>query len=285
MDTVKLNAYAKINLLLDVIKKRPDGYHELEGIMQSISLCDELVLTRADDISVECGAPLPHMNTCRKAAEAFLAGSGRGVHIAVKKHIPSEAGLGGASADGAAVLRGLNELYRGTELYRTEEELLSLGLGVGADVPFCMTGGCAVARGVGEILDSLPPLRLDLLIVRGSRGVSTARLFKSLGVGSEPGTRIPDGSLARAIGAIKAGDVRALSACLANALRPEAENIAPEIAGYAAEMLRAGALGASMTGSGAAVFGVFPDHDSAKKAAERFRGCEFVCCCETLERI
>lgn len=270
-----LKAYAKINLLLDVLQKRPDGYHELEGIMQSVKLCDLVTLEAADGIEVVSDIPLPVNNTCRRAAEAFLGASGKGVRITVKKRIPSEAGMGGASADAAAVLHGLNRLYRDSELYRTREELMELGLSVGADVPFCLMGGCAVARGVGEELKSVRGMELPLLIVRGSRGVSTGKLFGSLGVGPGRMSRLKEGALGTALEALEKKDLKQLCRAFENALQPAAEELAPEIGEYCEMMKQAGALGACMTGSGAAVFGVFESEEAALEAKKAFSDCEF----------
>lgn len=277
-DHVLINAYAKVNLTLDVLFKRADGYHELEGVMQSISLFDEVFIEKADKLTVIFDANIPENNTCKKAAELYLAGTVFGARIEVKKRIPSEAGLGGASADAAAVLRGLNRLYG----LKTEAELYDLGLRVGADVPFCLMGGCAVARGVGEKLTPVKGIELDLLIVRGSRGVSTGKLFSSLGVGNEPQSRIPEGTLENALAAMEKGDRSALAASLANALTRPACTIAPEIEEYLGRMLSLGALSASMTGSGAAVFGVFPDEASAERAYEHFTDCDFRAVCRTM---
>ena len=269
------NAYAKINLLLDVVCRRPDGYHELDGVMQSISLRDSVYLKKAEGLAFESNFPLPENNTCVKAARAFLGGSGHGVSLRLEKRIPSEAGLGGASADAAAVLRGLNRLYAGTELERTEAELFSLGLSVGADVPFCLAGGCARAGGVGERLAPVKGLDLPLLIVKSDRGVSTGGLFSSLGVGREKTTRISPNAVENALAAIENGDESALAACLENALQPAASKAVPEINEYAERLVKAGALGASMTGSGAAVFGIFPSDDAAKAALPAFSDCAF----------
>lgn len=279
---IDIKAYAKVNLLLDVIAKREDGYHELEGIMQSVSICDELRISRAEEIEVISTIPLPGNNTCRRAAEAFLGRSGLGARIEVEKRIPSEAGLGGASADAAAVLRGLNALYRGTELERGEDELFSLGLSVGADVPFCLMGGCAIARGVGERLSPICGLRMPLLIVRGPRGVSTGKLFSSLGVGREPMSRLRENALSDALRAIEARDMSSLAAHIENALQGPAMGVAPEIGEYCARMLACGASGACMTGSGAAVFGIFESAEAAENALPSFSDCDFAEVCETL---
>lgn len=279
MDTkkVSINAYAKVNLTLDVLKKREDGYHELEGVMQEISLFDEVVIVPAEDIRVSFDAPIPENNTCVKAAGLFLEGSGLGAHISVKKHIPSEAGLGGASADAAAVLKGLNMLYG----LHTEKELFDIGLRVGADVPFCLLGGCAVARGVGERLTPVCGMELDLLIVKGSRGVSTGKLFASLDAGREKRSLLSESSLQKTLESIENKDKAALAARLENALTPAASLLAPEIPEYVSRMKLLGALGASMTGSGAAVFGIFPDEKTVRGAMRHFSDCDFAAVCKT----
>lgn len=281
-ESIKIEARAKLNLLLDVIAKRPDGYHELEGVMQEITLADEVILTPAEDIEVICAEPLPEFNTCRMAAESFLAESGLGVRIEVKKHIPSEAGMGGASADAAAVLKGLNRMFRGTAFERSPEDLQALGLCIGADVPFCLTGGCAIARGVGEDLTPIKGLAMHVLIVRGPRGVSTGKLFRSLSMGPEIKSRLKENALENALAAIEAGDEAALGACLENALQGPAAGIAPEIDEYCQRMLDSGALGACMTGSGAAVFGIFRSEAEANAALEVFCDCDFAAVCETV---
>lgn len=278
---IGIKAYAKVNLTLDVLYKRPDGYHELEGVMQSIDLADQIRVRRASGLSVRFDAPVPENNTVKKAAELFLGDSGLGAEIEVAKRIPSEAGLGGASADAAAVLRALNLVYEKTPLRRSEEELAKLGLAVGADVPFCLTGGCAVARGVGERLVPVDGPELDLLIVRGPRGVSTGKLFSSLGVGADKKSRLSDGSLGRILSAIEKKDKALIASSLENALTPAACLLAPEIGEYMDRMRSLGALGASMTGSGAAVFGIFADEASAKAAYDGFADCEFRTVCRT----
>ena len=282
-ETILLKANAKVNLTLDVKFKRPDGYHELEGIMQEISLADEVRIKKCAGLRVSFDTPVPENNTCRRAAELFLGDSGFGAEIEVRKLIPSEAGLGGASADAAAVLRGLNRLYENTPLRRTEEELFDMGLKVGADVPFCLMGGCAVARGVGERLTKIGGLEMPLLIVRGPRGVSTGKLFSSLGVGAEERSRLPEGNLKNALKAIEKKDAAKLASHLANALAPAACELAPEIGEYVERMKTLGALGASMTGSGAAVFGIFESVKAAREALERFGECDFKAVCGTMK--
>ncbi|MBS5644177.1 MAG: 4-(cytidine 5'-diphospho)-2-C-methyl-D-erythritol kinase, partial [Clostridiales bacterium] len=154
---ITIRAYAKLNLYLQITGSRVDGYHDLDMIMQSIDLHDTLRLSRAGDIQLTCShpeVPLGESNIAHKAARRFFRETGiaGGVHADIQKRIPMAAGLGGGSADGAAMLRGLNCLY-GYPL--SERRLLALAAGIGADVPFSLTGGCRRAQGIGERLTSL----------------------------------------------------------------------------------------------------------------------------------
>ena len=270
---MEIKAYAKINLTLDVLRKRPDGYHDLRGVMCAISLHDKVYIEPGDEIRFCCDIPLPENNTAVKAAKLFMQETGKGADIRLEKHIPSEAGLGGASADAAAVLRGMNELY-GNPI--AEKRLYELGLMVGADVPFCLMGGCALAEGVGEILTPLPLPHLDLVIVKGSSGVSTGALFKSL--------RLPVGhpDTDGAIAAIQNGDILSLAPLCENALEPPATALLPEIESHKGLLMQSGALSAFMTGSGAAVVGLFPNESAAQLAAQALSHLPFVCVCHSL---
>ena len=270
---MEIKAYAKINLTLDVLRKRPDGYHDLRGVMCGISLHDKVYIEPADEIRFSCDTPLPENNTAIKAARLFMQDTGKGADIRLEKRIPSEAGLGGASADAAAVLRGMNELC-GCPI--SEQRLYELGLMVGADVPFCLMGGCALAEGVGEILTPLPLPYLNLVIVKGSGGVSTGALFKSLRLPVDhPDT---DGAIA----AIQKSDVSALASLCENALEPPATALLPEIAEHKQLLMQSGALSAFMTGSGAAVVGMFLNAETAQQAAKALSHLPFVCVCHSL---
>lgn len=265
-------AYAKVNLQLDVTGTRPDGCHELAGVMQRISLYDPVSVAvspaparRKPRISVAFDVPVPFRNTVRTAAELYLGSAPYSVDIKIEKRIPSEAGLGGASADAAAVLCALNTHFAGTPLERSLPELYSLGLAVGADVPFCLMGGCAVARGVGENLTPLPHLPMTLVVIKGEKGVSTPRLFglfDELQPGAS-GSRLPEGALENAVAAIKTGDLNSLGKAMLNALQPAALSLVPEIADELSLLTRFGALGACMTGSGSAVVGLFESEAAA----------------------
>lgn len=269
-----LKAYAKVNLQLDVLGRRADGYHELAGIMQRVSLHDDVSIrvspapyAKVAAISAEFTEPVPLRNTVRTAAELFMGDAPYSVDIRVNKAIPSEAGLGGASADAAAVLSGLNTLFKDTELFRTESELLSLGLRIGADVPFCLMGGCAAAKGVGEILEPLPFMPMTLIVLKGERGVSTPQLFRLFDEmhPETSGSHLPENALLNAVGAICERDSLKLGRHMLNALQPAALSLAPEIAAEVSLLNRFGALGACMTGSGAAVIGLFENEAEALK--------------------
>lgn len=280
MKKVELYCGAKLNLTLETLFRRSDGYHELAMVMHGIDLYDRMVLEKTDDdgIYFECSEPLPHNNTVRRAAEAFRAETGcGGVRIYLEKRIPSEAGLGGASADAAGTLRGMELLYGKID----EKRLYFLGKQVGADVPFCLHGGCALVGGIGEKLETLPSLDLSVLVVKGRRGVSTGALFRSLDADALEGS--PRRSLAMK-DAILAGNVEAVPKLLYNDLSSAAEAIVPEIAEAREKLLSLGALGACMTGSGSAVFGVFADIESAKKAGGAFDDRFFTAACKTTER-
>ena len=176
MKRLTVPAPAKLNLSLDIVGVREDGYHLLRMIMQTIDLCDQIVLERADEISLTCNLPeLPcdERNLAVRAAHAFFERTGLpgGVRMTLDKNIPHGAGMGGGSADAAAVLKGLNELC-GTDL--SQQELCEIGLRLGADVPFCIVGGTQLAEGVGERLTPLPPLPdCFLLVAKPEQGVST----------------------------------------------------------------------------------------------------------------
>ena len=255
---IQERACAKVNLTLGVTGRRSDGYHTLDSLMVTTDLCDDVTVTRCREVIVTCtGMFLPYRNTLRAAAERYRALTGRGARIHVYKRIPAEAGLGGGSADAAAVLRGMQRLYGEAE----ERDLYDIALRVGADVPFCLQGGLCRAQGVGEVLT---PFRLGaplhLVLAKPAAGVSTRALFERLNL-PQP---LPD--TARAMAALSGGDVRALGPLLCNALQAEAEALVPEIGTLRQRLLALGALGACMTGSGSAVFGLFETAEAAAAA-------------------
>jgi 4-diphosphocytidyl-2-C-methyl-D-erythritol kinase len=264
---MQLAAYAKVNLTLDVLYKRPDGFHELLGIYHTVNLFDTVDIEKSDGVSVECDVPLPEDNTASRAAYEYMRLSGScGARIRVTKRIPFEAGLGGASADAAAVLRGMQRLYGGLD----ETGIAEAALHVGADVPFCLFGGTAFAKGIGELLTPLPHNAYHILIVRDGPGISTKALFREL---SLP-LRHPNNEAA--LECVRNNDVRGLGSQMFNALEPAAIPLCPKILEIKQRMLYRGALGACMTGSGSAVIGMFESAKKAQSAAKTMGDCAFV---------
>ena len=258
------SAYAKINLALDVLKKREDGYHELAGVMHAVDLCDTVCIKKSSlGITVKCNVPLPEQNTAAKAAMLYFEAIGQApeVTIDIEKRIPSEAGLGGASADAAAVLYALCELY--TPL--SQEALYEIGRRVGADVPFCLHGGCAKVGGIGEKLDRMPSQELNILLVKNSGGISTKQLF---GLYDElvKGEKPVDTKLEKLMSACIFGGRDTLCKNMYNELEKAAFTLRPELKQTKEELLQAGALSSLMTGSGSCIYGIFDSFEAALNA-------------------
>jgi len=273
-------AYAKLNISLDVTARRDDGYHDMLMIMQTVSLCDELTITPERDGLVHALTSLPYVpgdrrNLAVRAALKFLELVGdeeRGMKIAMRKSIPVGAGMAGGSADAAAVLRALNRAY-GAPF--TTEELCAAGETVGSDVAFCLRGGTALASGRGEILQPLPPLPpCCFVICKPDFSISTPELFQKL-----DGAKLcchPDteGLLA----ALKAQDLDALCRRMYNVFEDVPDRRMRTIRAAKGALLDCGALGALMTGTGSAVFGVFRDRKAADTARAALAG-EYRFCC------
>lgn len=268
-DRVITKAYAKVNLTLDVLSKRDDGYHELESVMQSVSLFDLIIIDKSDTIRVKTNLnhlPTNENNIAFKAAKLFFEKSGisGGASVLIHKNIPIGAGLGGGSSDGASTLIALNRLY-GYPL--TDDELFKLAAKVGADVPFCMLGSTALAGGIGEKLKKLSPCRgLNMLIVKPKVSISTPEIFKL--IDSEPIKKHPNNE--EMVAAIENGDIEKICANTLNVLRYATQRRCPQIGGIIAEMKKGGALCSEMTGSGSAVFGIFSSARDADECAKRF---------------
>lgn len=262
MDTLTLYAPAKINYLLDVIGKRPDGYHDLRMIMQRVNLCDKITLTLTDSpgITVICnsnGAPNGPDNIAWKAAQVLLhlAESGNGVAIEITKNIPVAAGLGGGSSDAASVLMGMNELL---QLHLTEEKLMETGCKLGADVPFFIFRKTALAEGVGEKLTSLPEMpKCWILLVNPGVHVSTAWVYRSLQLtNNRELNKLPEFF----------ESIEHVVSILSNDLESVTIPAFPVIADIKARLMNLGAVGSMMSGSGPTVFGVFKSFEAAETA-------------------
>lgn len=263
-------AYAKLNLTLDILGKLENGYHSLSMVMQSVSLCDTVTLIRGEEVSglqVACGngAPSGPENIVWRAAQSFFDYcdiQDQDALFQIEKHIPSQAGMGGGSSDGAAALRLLNRAYN-TGL--SPEELRQIGAGVGADVPFCVTGGTMQAQGIGEKLTPLAPLPdCILLLCKPPVGVSTPQAFRE----SDRAPAVPPKTPAMAA-ALASGELSQVAACLGNRFQEILP--LPEIEEIVTAMRSGGALGACMTGSGSAVFGIFTEESAARNTGESLR--------------
>ncbi|WP_018131782.1 4-(cytidine 5'-diphospho)-2-C-methyl-D-erythritol kinase [Effusibacillus pohliae] len=270
---IREKAKAKINLTLDVLYKRPDGYHEVEMVMQTVDLADHLVFeAREDDhITLSCGVsyiPLDCRNLVYKAAVLLRERFGirKGVHIAIDKQIPVAAGLAGGSSDAAATLRGLNRLW---ELGLTPDELAQLGAEIGSDVPFCVYGGTAIARGRGEMIERLPAAGpLWVVLVKPPIAVSTADVYRNLKV--DEIVIHPDANgMAQAL---RTGDVERIVSHLGNVLEQVTFRLHPEVARLKQQMVKFGAMGALMSGSGPTVFGITDRESRAQRVYNALRG-------------
>ena len=268
MKQVTVLAPAKLNLALDVVGLLPNGYHDLDMVMQTITLYERLTLRRAEEVRLHLPGswvPVNEKNTAVKAARAFFryTGLAGGVEMEIEKHIPVRAGMAGGSADAAGVLVGLNALY---EARLSTSELCALGAGIGADVPFALMGGTCRVQGVGDFLKALPPCPPCWFVVAmPSVGVSTPEAFARY---DQMGSPVhPD--LAAQEAAIRAGDLAAVCAASGNAL--EHCSGAKETPHIRAILDEQGALASLMTGSGAAVFGVFDSEAKAQAARAALR--------------
>lgn len=264
MENIKALAFAKINLSLDITGRRDDGYHLLSTVMQSVSLCDLLYFEKSkqNGIFITCdddSIPTGEKNiVCKAAAKLFERYGERGVKIHIEKKIPHGAGLAGGSADAAATLLALNELF---ELNASKDELLNIGVSVGADVSFCMCGGTVLCEGIGEKLTPLEPLdNFYALIVKSDVLSPTDAAYKRYDEANISSSFNQDELLST----IAQGDIATLSKNLYNVF----ELVTPkEVINEAkAALIESGALGAIMTGSGSAVFGLFDKESDAKKA-------------------
>lgn len=272
MSTIRVCAYAKINLTLDIVRRLPSGYHELRSVMQQVDLCDEVTLAlSADGISLtcdNCAIPADQTNLAWRAAELMRERycPGQGVRLHLHKRIPVGGGLAGGSADAAAVLLGLNQLWdAGLGL----PQLVQLGAELGMDVPFCLLGGTALATGRGELVEPLPHLpALGVVIVHPGFSVSTREAFAGLD-GAALGNVAATETMLRAV---QSQDVRQIAAGLHNAFEASLRRRAPQIDQIKRALLAQGALNAVLTGSGACVFGLCPSQAEAERVAGALRG-------------
>ncbi len=268
MNSIKLPAPAKINIALDILGKRPDGYHEVRMLMQQIKLHDTVLIERSESsINVSCNNPLVPQdcgNIAYKAAKLLLdsAGITSGIKIKIDKRIPMAAGLAGGSTDAAAVLKGINELFA---LGLSMEQLAQIGVKAGADVPFCIKGGTMLSEGIGEVLTPVSPLQgVFLVVVCPHINVSTQWVYQQLRL--DRISQRPDFELL--LGAIGLKDIAKIASSLVNVLETVTIEKYGIIRDIKEKLVSAGALGSLMSGSGPSVFGVFDSFETAKSACE-----------------
>lgn len=272
MKDISVKALAKINLGLDVVGKREDGYHEVCMVMQTIHLFDRLDISknRSGQITMETNLsflPTNENNLVYKAAKLLTDEFEikDGIHVQLQKHIPVAAGMAGGSTDAAAVLYGMNRIF---ELGLTREQLMERGVKIGADVPYCVMRGTALAEGIGEKLTKLPPMvKCPVLIAKPQISVSTKFVYDNLKLNSD--TKHPD--IKKLVTDIKEKDLYKVAGDMGNVLETVTIPAYPVIAEIKEHMKEHGALNAMMSGSGPTVFGLFDKEETAAEAYEAMK--------------
>ena len=267
MKEISVKALAKINLGLDVVRRREDGYHEVKMVMQTIHLFDRLEMKKtAGGITMTTNLsflPTNENNLVYKAAKLLMDEFQirDGIDVKLHKYIPVAAGMAGGSTDAAAVLYGMNRMF---ELGLSKEELMQRGVKIGADVPYCIMRGTALAEGIGEQLTALPPMvKCPILIAKPQISVSTKFVYENLKLDEH--TQHPD--IDALIQNIRTKDLPAIAGSMGNLLETVTAKKYPEIEKIKELMRENGALNAMMSGSGPAVFGLFDELETAKMAA------------------
>jgi len=268
MKEITLKSHGKINLGLDVLYKREDGYHEINTIMQQIDLCDTLTIREKEEgIIIKSNnkdLPLDSSNLIYKAWEKLQEKTGikKGIEVTVDKRIPIAAGLAGGSSNAAVVLKGLNELW---DLSLDEKSLREIGVEIGADVPFCITGGTALAEGIGEKLTKLKPFKdKDLLLVNPGLTISTAEVYGSLKPNGKRRLNVE-----KIIQFIEKNDLHSLAKHIVNVMEEVVIKKNPIISEIKKDLIECGALGSLMSGSGPTVFGLFDDKERLNFCKEK----------------
>ena len=272
MDKMELKALGKINLGLDVLGKRPDGYHDVRMVMQTIYLYDQITITKRKESGIGLSTnlfylPVNENNLAYRAAKLLMDEFEirSGVDIFLEKHIPVAAGMAGGSSNAAAVLSGINRMF---DLGLSMEELMKRGVSLGADVPYCIMRGTVLAEGIGEILTPLPPMpRCQIVVAKPPVSVSTKMVYEK--IDSRRIVEHPD--IDGIIEGLKEGDVTKIASRMGNVLEQVTVEEYPVIDKIKKLMNEGGAKGAMMSGSGPTVFGIFTEKSLAKKAALKIR--------------
>ena len=267
MDEITLKALAKINLGLDVVRRREDGYHEVRMVMQTLHLYDRLVLKKSHTPGIQIQTnlsflPVNENNLVYRAGRLLMDEFGitEGVSVRLEKRIPVAAGMAGGSTDAAAMLYGMNRMFG---LHLSKKALMERGVKIGADVPYCIMRGTVLAEGIGEKLTPLPPMpKCQILIAKPPISVSTKMVYEKLD--SREITVHPD--IDGILDGLETGNLETIAASMGNVLENVTIEEYPVIARIKKCMLAKGALGAMMSGSGPTVFGIFKDRKTAKAA-------------------
>ena len=274
MDTIRLKALAKINIGLDVLRRREDGYHDVKMIMQTVGIYDQICLNREKTPGIRVKTNLFYLpdnenNLVYKAAKLLMDEFSieDGVSIDLNKYIPVAAGMAGGSSDAASVLYGMNKMF---SLGLSQDELMRRGVKIGADVPYCIMRGTALAEGIGEILTPLPPMpACFVLVAKPGISVSTKFVYKNLHANDLRPEQHPD--IDAAIAGIRAGDLKATAQAMGNVLELVTAREYPVIEEIKNFMKKRGALNAMMSGSGPTVFGLFENKTTARNAFYQLR--------------
>jgi len=275
MNKLELKALGKINLGLDVLGRRENGYHDVRMVMQTLYLYDQVTLTKKDTPGIELKTnlfylPVDENNLAYKAAKLLMDEFGvkEGVSIYLDKHIPVAAGMAGGSSNAAAVLYGINRMF---ELGLSQQELMDRGVTLGADVPYCILRGTVLAEGIGEILTPLPALpKCYVLIAKPPVSVSTKLVYEKLDSHEIENHPDIDGILE----GLEKQDIRKVAACMGNVLEKVTIEEYPIIEEIKNVMKEEGAMNAMMSGSGPTVFGLFDNKTIARKAADKIKKME-----------
>lgn len=271
MNRIQMKALAKVNLGLDVIRRREDGYHEVKMIMQTVRLYDRIILEKTQKgISMETNLsflPVNEQNIAYRAAKMLMDEFHiqSGLHIKIDKHIPVAAGMAGGSTDGAAVLYGVNKIF---ELGLTKRQLMERGVKLGADVPYCIMRGTVLSEGIGEILTPVPSLPdCHILIAKPPVSVSTKHVYENLKLDKIEKHPDIDGM----VEALRMEDLHGVTQRMENVLETVTIPEHPEIQQIKDLMIKEGALNALMSGSGPTVFGIFDDREKGMRARDLLR--------------
>ena len=275
---MKVRAFAKINLCLDVLRRKDNGYHEVEMVMTNVDIFDVLEIKELEEKKIllkSCNTDLAmdETNLIYKAIALLQKETGRtfGVEVLLEKNIPMEAGMAGGSADAAATLKAVNELFK---LGVSDERLLELGASLGADIPFCIMGGTVLASGIGEKLRRLSPLpKMKLLIVKPKAGLSTKKVYESLDIDGLNKAGFIHKDVGEMVSVIESDEadktkIEKIAGRLDNILELPSIRLLPLIADIKQKMLDNNCLGALMSGSGTAIFGIYENDEDMIKTKE-----------------